>query len=161
MPGDRIASREEFNLYNPALIAVVQSEAARGYFGRSSDGMPLPLVFSASAIALFGHLRSDLPSSTRTHLAKWITDNPEFRPEFQRLVRSLVPPLREGLLFALAHNQIQFEGSNVLAQGRRRSLPGSLSQETRSILRTAEFIGRWFGATGSTSTTLSLLGFGS
>ena len=160
MPGVCIGSREEFNLYNPAFIAIVESEAARSYRERSSQGMPLPLAFSASTIALFSVLRSGLPSSTRTHLAKWITDNPEFRPEFQRLVSGLVPPLRAGLLFALVHGVVQLEGSTVLSLGRRRTLPDSMSQETNDILSTARFVGRWFATAGSSSTTLSLLGFG-
>ena len=160
MPGARAASREEFNLYNPAFVAIVESEAARGHREKSPDGIPLPLAFAASTVALFGHLRSGLPSSTGTHFAKWITDHPEFRPEFQRLVRGLVPPLRAGLLFALAHGVVQLEGSTVSALGRRRTLPASTSQETRAILSKARFVGRWFATAGSCSTTLSLLGFG-
>ena len=159
MPGVRTASREEFNLYNPAFVAIVESEAARGHCEDSPDGIPLPLAFAASTIALFGHLRSDLPSSKRTHFAKWVTDHPEFRPEFQRLVRGLVPPLRAGLLFALTHGVVQLEGSTVSAVGRRRALPASTSPETSEILSTARFVGRWFATAGSCSTTLSLLGF--
>ena len=160
MPGVRsTSSREEFNLYNPAFVAIVESEAARGHRERSQSGIPLPLVFAASTIALFSHLRSGLPSSTRAHFAKWVTDHPEFRPEFQRLMRGLVPPLRAGLVFALTHGVLRVEGSTVSALGRRRTLPTSTSQETSNILTTARFVGRWFAATGSAPTTLSLLGF--
>lgn len=160
MLGVGIASREEFNLYNPAFIAVVESQAVRGYGERSSDGMPLLLTFAASTIALFDQLRSDLPSSTRTHLAAWITDHPEFRPEFQRLMRGLIPPLRAGLLFALAHGVVKLEGSSLSVLGRQRSLGTAISQESQDVLHKARFAGRWFSTAGSSSTTLSLLGFG-
>jgi hypothetical protein len=156
-----VASREEFNLYNPAFIALVQSEVARGHRQNSTAGICLPLVFGASTIALFEHLRRDLPSTTRTHLAKWLKDYPEFRPEFQRLVRGSVCPLRAGLLFALTHNAVVLDGASVLAQGRRLALPDSISTETVSILRTARFVGRWFAQAGTAATTLSLIGFSS
>ena len=154
-----ISSREEFNLYNPAFVAIVESETARGHGERSPSGIPLPLVFAASTIALFSHLRKDLPSSKRTYFAKWVTDHPEFRPEFQRLMRGFTPPLRAGLIFALTHGVLRLQGLTVSALGQRQDLPASTSEETTEILDAARFVGRWFATAGTPSTTLSLLGF--
>ena len=155
------ASREEFNLYNPALVALTIEEAARGHRERSSDGMVLPLVYATVTIGLFGHLRAELPRTTRTHFATWITNHPEFRPEFQRLLKGGLPALRAGLLFGLGHGTVVLDAAKVSALGNRRRLPDALSGETSEILAASRFVGRWYGKTGSPSTTLSLLGFGS
>lgn len=154
-----ISSREEFNLYNPAFVAIVEGETARGHHERSQDGILLPLAFAASTIALFSHLRKDLPATTRTHFAKWVTDHPEFRPEFQRLMRGFIAPLRAGLIFALTHGTIRLQGLTVSAVGQQIVPPASTSQETTEILNKARFVGRWIATAGTSSTTLSLLGF--
>lgn len=159
MPEPAAVSREEFNLYNPALIAAVIEESARGHRKSAGTGITLPLVYAASTIGLFGHLRADLPGTTRTHLATWMTRHPEFHPEFQRLLKGGMPALRAGLLFGLGHNALDLDGSTITARGRRRGLPDGLSVETREILAASGFVGRWLGKTGNPSTSLSLLGF--
>lgn len=152
-------SREEFNLFNPAFTALCLSEAARGHVEETSEPGSLPILFSAVTTALFPHLRANLPRSTRTHVSKWIVDNPEFRPEFQRLASATAPAVRDGLKFAVAHNILRVDAAHLLPQGRRRPRPVGLSEETTEILARARFLGRWFAKAGSPATVLSLLGF--
>ncbi len=154
------ASREEFNLFNPAFTALCLSEAARGHVEESGEPGSLPILFSATIAALFSHLRADLPSSTRTHVSKWIVDHPEFRPEFQRLAKATAPAVKDGLRFAVSHNLLRSDAALLVPQGRRRSRPADFTDETSEILAKARFLGRWFAKAGSPATVLSLLGFG-
>lgn len=151
-----VSSREEFNLFNPAFIAEVQAEVVRGY----RSNLELALVFSASTMAVYPHLRDSLPSSTRTRLAKWVTDHPEFRPEFTRLLPGLVPALRRGALFGSQRRLFIVDGSRLGQASRRRPRPSELTDETSAALDAASFLGRWFAGSGTPATVLSLLGFG-
>lgn len=155
------ASREEFNLYNPAFVALALEAAVRGHSERSDGGMSLPLVHSAATIGLFRHLRADLPTTIRTHFATWVTNHPEFRPEFQRLLVGGFPALQAGFQFGLGHGTIALTGSLATAPGNRRRPSPGLSEETNEVLYTSRFVGRWFAKTASPPTILSLLGFDS
>lgn len=152
-------SREEFNLFNPAFVAVCLSEAARGHVEGGDEFGSIPILYSATVTGLFSHLRANLPSSTRTHLSKWIVEHPEFRPEFQRLAQATRPAVIDALRFALTHGLLEAETANLVPQGRRRRLPIHLSEETLEILDKTRWLGRWFAKSGSPATVLSLLGF--
>ncbi len=153
------ASREEFSLFNPAFVAVLIRESAREHAREAKAPEPLPLGLASATIAMYPVLRGWLPSSTRSHLAKWMADHPEFRPEFQRLFQGSVAPLRAGLLFGLQSQALEMDGAAIAARDRRAKLPNELSDETRAILDAAGLVGRWFAKAGSTPTVLSLLGF--
>ncbi len=153
------AAREEFSLFNPAFVALLISESAREHTREAKAPEPLPVGLAAATIAMYPVLRGWLPSNTRSHLAKWMTDHPEFRPEFQRLFQGSVAPLRAGLLFGLQSQALGMEGAAITPRGRRAQLPDDLSDETRAIVDAAGLAGRWFAKAGSTPTVLSLLGF--
>lgn len=159
MTATTAASREEFSLFNPAFVALLISESAREHAREAKAPSPLPVGLASATIAMYPLLRGWLPSSTRSHLSKWMADRPEFRPEFQRLFQGSLPPLRAGLLFGLQSQALGMEGAAIAAVGRRAQLPPDLSAETRAILDAARLTGRWFAKTGSTPTVLSLLGF--
>jgi hypothetical protein len=153
-------SREEFNLFNPPFLAFVQHRSIYGFGERSAEGMSIPLAFTTATLAVFGHLREALPRTARTHVAKWLSDNPGLPPEIVRLVRGYAPALRRGFMLGLQQGMFQVEDGSLSATKLVRR-PASLTDETVAAIDAARFAGRWFGGAGSQSTSLSLLGFSS
>ncbi len=152
-------SREEFALFNPAFVAEVVSEATRGH--REGIGTPgsVPIVFSAAVIAMYAHVREQLPPTARTHLPKFLLQEPGFRPEFHRLMRGSIVPLWLGLTFATNEGALSLQGLQVVATGARRRRPSGLSEETIAVLEASKWCGRWLGKSGPPATVLSMLGY--
>ena len=83
--------QEEVSLLNPAFTSTGLWSAARGYLktdgsGRS-DALPFTLAFLVLPLVLHRQTRESLPTSTRTSVAVWASDNP-LAPSRRRTERS-------------------------------------------------------------------------
>ena len=146
-------------LLNPALIALLIVRAARGHLQEAKSALPLVYAPIIVAISLDPAARSALSMNVATQFAVWIQRNTDIQVTLYDKITGVVPLVNEGLLFALAHGALRFEGSGLV--------PGNLgptkaiqsdSFDMDTAQRSAAYIGRWFGRTGNPSIVCALLG---
>ncbi|RKR76296.1 three component ABC system middle component [Frondihabitans australicus] len=144
-------------MLNPALIAALIAAAAYRHAKHSGELMPWELSFLVAPMALHGGTRDVVPVRITSNLPRWVQENPVIHAGIGRRAASLAPYVREGLRWGLN------SGSLELTDGRLRgtirdSIPKSNSDELRSIMATAGFLGRWFAHVGSVPTVFAVLG---
>jgi len=155
-------SREEAYLLNPSFCALVAWSSAVGYQGDGGERMPYVLPFVAVSLTLHRPTRQALPRTVRTSMAAWVEENTYFRVGFAERARSLVPFVREALLFGAVHGLFAFDDERRLVptprpQTLRRYLQDA-TDEVRECVKKAEFVGKWLAASGSVETTMALWG---
>lgn len=154
-------SREERALLNPALCAELLWCAARSCV-RDGDSLSFEEGFLVLPFVLHRVTREALPQGTRTSLAVWLDTNPLARGRIATRARLLVPFTKEAITFGGVHGLLQIEGGRLLAveawRLRVNRANMASSDEVRECAKRADFIGKWFAATGSASTVMALLG---
>jgi hypothetical protein len=154
---------EEANLLNPAFIAGLTMKSVEGYVSVSREpGMNYALPFIALPLVLFGRARHALPRTTASSLPVWLNMNLELRSLVLNRATALVPYVREGVLYALTYRGLKMTESGTLAPGdltvRRGDLQRLGSAEVAECFQRADFVGRWFGSSGTPATVMSLWG---
>ncbi|MFF5344093.1 three component ABC system middle component [Streptomyces althioticus] len=141
---------------NPALVAAVAATAARDYEREASGRlMPWPMAFVVAPLVLHRPTRQALPTSTRTHLTKWVADHPALVAGLAARSTSLAPSVREGLRFGLRHQMLTIEQGSL--KGRIPST-SRIEGELADLIRAASLIGRWTAKSDNPSTVFALLG---
>lgn len=154
-------SPEEAALLNPAFLALVLFHGVQGYEQETGHSMPFPLLFLVPPVVLVENTRRALPSRKDSSLAAWLQDHPSVRLRFAEVATSLVPVVRESLVFASSHGAVALEGGTIsasrLPRGARVKLAGT-TQDVQAILKNAQFVGRWYANAGTVETIMSLWG---
>lgn len=154
-------SPEQIRLLNPAFIGALVWSCTRGFVTLQEGGLPFPLAFVAMPVVLHKSTRELLPRSTRTSLASWLNRNSQTHVGFAERARDLVPLVKEGILFAAQGGMLSFEGANLVSARRPRTMTGferEASEEVKLCVKKAEFVGKWFAASGDYTTTMALWG---
>lgn len=152
---------EEQALLNPALIAVVLHEAARGYADESGANLPYALAFLVVPVVLVQFIRNELPGTVATSFSAWIDRNPRIRMRFADVAVSTTGLVREGMLFGSAGGILVVDAASIRATGLRARSGGivrSNTTEFQVILKKSHFVGRWYAKAGATSTVMALWG---
>ncbi len=158
--------QEEVALLNPAFASTGLWSAARGYLktdvpGRP-DALPFALAFLVLPLVLHRLTRESLPTSIRTSVAVWASQNPLLRARLSERVHALVPFTRAALLFGGTHGFVSLPGSNVVPneawKGKVTKVLKDCTDEVRLCIHRAEFVGRWLATAGDPGTALSLFG---
>lgn len=153
--------KEYARLLNPAFLAALVWAVARGYRQVAREGLPYPLVFVALPIVLHKATREALPETTRTSLVTWISDNPNVKVCFTERATSLMPLIKECILFGTQGRLITISSFRIISAKKPRSMTGFLdevSEEVRDCMNKAELIGRWFASHGDPTTVMALWG---
>ena len=155
--------REEANLLNPVFFAHLAERAASGYRDRAGAGLPWPLVFLAIPAVLHKPTRDALPSNVRTSMASWTQSHPLLLASFAERASSLVPLVREALIFGLAHRVVVLDGAALEPPPHRRRRSSRVpwrepTDDYRDCLSSAAFFGRWCGGSGNIATVYALWG---
>ena len=154
-------SIEQARLLNPAFLAVLIWSCADGYNSVSQGGIPYPLLFVGMPIILHKPTRAILPSSIRTSMAVWLGRNTHVHIRFTERAVSLVPLVKEGVLFGVNGQLLSFASSQVVITSRPRSIHRFLresSEEVQDCIRKAKFVGRWLASSGNYTTVMALWG---
>jgi len=141
-------------MLNPALFAAITAGAASEYTRQTQDPMPFPLAFITAPLILHSPTREVLPRNAKSHLTKWVIDNPAIVQGFSARATALVQPVREGIRFGLRSGALVLEDGGLVGQTRGR--PAKLGDIADIMLR-AGFTGRWF-AQSDPETVFALLG---
>lgn len=153
---------EEANLLNPAFIAVLLRQAAADHHSFDEQGLPWVLAFIITPAVLHGPTRAALPSTVASSMARWTQTHPEALAGFPQRARALVPAVREGLTFGLAHDVLVLDGDRLSPLPVRRRRSGERrrepTEEYKACISSAAFMGRWCARSGSVATVLALWG---
>jgi hypothetical protein len=152
---------EEARLFNPAFLAALSWACAEGYGSVNTQGIPYPLLFVAMPVILHKNTRESLPKTIRTSLAAWLGDNPQVHIHFRERAKSLVPIVKEGVLFGANGQLLEFSSSRIIVAPRPRSMIsflGQASDEVKDCMAKAKFVGRWFASSGDYTTVMALWG---
>ena len=155
-------SQEEQALLNPAFCSLLLWCAAHGYASVNQSGLSFEEAFLILPMVLHRTTREALPRGTSTSLAVWINSNPLAQGKIATRAKLLVEFTKEGMFFGGTHGLISIDEGKLRANEDlrltiNRSFQGA-SDEVRLCARRAEFVGKWFGQTGSGSTVLALIG---
>lgn len=143
-------------MLNPALLATLLSESARGYCSQArAEAMPLALSFVVLPMVLHRPTRQVLPRNTRTYLTIWLGRHPVLRAGFPLRAASLVENTQEALRFGARNGLLAVNGRGVAASARTGSVEDGV---TRELVKAARLVGRWCAASGTVATVYQALG---
>lgn len=155
-------TREEQGLLNPSFCALLLWHAAVGFEADEAAAMPFEESFLVLPLVLHRGTREALPRSSRTSLAVWLQEHPLTQGRVATLAQALVPFTKEALMFAGVRGFITLDAGTVHAepdwQRTTRRVLRQASDEVTLCAKRAEFVGKWFAQTGSSTTVLALLG---
>lgn len=152
---------EQARLFNPAFLAALIWACARGYDSINNQGIPYPLLFVAIPVVLHKPTRTRLPRAISTSLATWLGENPQVHIHFVQKATSLVPLVKEAILFGTNGQLLEVSSSQIIATSQPRSMNGFLRQatdEVKDCMAKAKFVGRWFASSGDYITVMALWG---
>jgi len=152
---------EQARLLNPAFFAALIWSCAEGYDSIDAQGIPYPLSFVAMPVVLHKSTRESLPRAITTSLAAWLGENAQAHIRFTERAISLVPLVKEGVLFGINGQLLNLSSSRIVAAPKPRSMARFLresSDEVRDCVKKAKFVGRWFAASGDYTTVMALWG---
>ena len=152
---------EQARLLNPAFIGALVWSSANGYLGIRARGLPYPLAFVAMPIVLHKATRESLPRAVSTSMVTWLTENTRAHVGFSDRARGLVPLVKDGILFASNGSMLSLADGHLSAAQRPRSVSRferEASDEVKSCMKRAEFVGKWFAGSGDYATIMALWG---
>ncbi len=148
--------------FNPAFVGAVAVEFVKSYQKSVASPPPYSLLFCAAPMALSKDLRTILPPTIRTGLFSWLERTPHALVGFSEKAQSLVPYVKEGIIFACYNKVLAFDDGRICLGEKRMSLPtahlDSVTFEVRDIFKTATMLGKWMAAAGDEKTILVSLG---
>lgn len=152
---------EHARLLNPAFLGTLLWSCARAYSLEAIVNQPFALSFLVAPVVLHKSTRELLPSTTRKSLVAWLGENPRVLVGFFPRAKSLIPLVKEALLFASNGGLLRVEDARVVAGNRPRSMARferEATDEVRICIKKAEFMGKWFALSGEYTTVMALWG---
>lgn len=145
---------ETSTLFNPAFCALLLHKACAGYEEKVSEPMPLTFAFIILPNALHKPTRDALPSTTASSMWGWQRANPVLLMDFANRVSTFRPVTASAITFGLRHSVLRGSLGSISAGAIRRR-PRTLhpTEDWNACLKTAQFLGRWFGGTESDEAT--------
>lgn len=155
-------SREEAYLLNPAFCSLIIASACAGYQESHKNSLPFALVFMILPLILHKKTRESLPKKSNTSLPGWLQENVEARLGFFDRLMALQPHTREALNYGLIFKFIEIEKSGYIKSQitnlQKRQASQLLDSGDWECVTKARVLGKWFGNSASTETTMALWG---
>ncbi|MEV4422474.1 three component ABC system middle component [Patulibacter sp. NPDC049589] len=149
---------EQRTLFNPAFLATLAHETARGHVDEANEALPFASVFLAVPAVLHHPTREALPT-IRTSMSVWLQRNPTARVDLPSYCRGLSPFVREALLFGTKAGALKIHsGGTIMPIVSLAALGRNGSPEVTRCRKRAHFMGRWIARAGDPVTMLSLWG---
>ncbi len=163
LPSWQLRPREEAHNFNPAFCGSLTYEFVKSYTKAKGTSAEFPLAFCALAIGLYPETREQMPATTRTGLYSWIERTPEALVGYSDRARSLVPYVKEAIIYAALRDSLVFSELGGLSIGKKKAsfTEASLERTTadvRDTVKSMRMIGKWFAAAGEAQTILASLG---
>jgi hypothetical protein len=151
---------EVANLFNPAFCATVLGYAARGFAEERASGLPWLLAFVTLPLVLHKTTREVTPTTKRTKFHTWVERNPSIRLGFAERARSIVPHVREAIIFGITAGILVCDSKGGLFAGPAipKKALASNSDEVRDCILRAKTLGSVLANAGADHTVLAMLG---
>lgn len=150
---------EVAHLFNPAFCATVLAYSARGFTAEGSGGLPWLFTFVVVPLILHKSTREVSPTMKTTRLHSWIERNPLIRVGFAERARSMVPHVREAIIFGASTGLLVCDAcGNVFVGPRLPKEATSGSREVQDCFRRARTLGAVLANGGTEHTVLAMLG---
>jgi hypothetical protein len=154
------------NLFNPAFLMFVLGAACQGFEAEQKDvsearelGMPFSLLFLVAPLALSPEFNEARPSRLAGSLVSWSKKHPAIAANMSAAAYSLVPAVREAIVYGLRAEHIQAGDEGRFREG---AAHGALEFDARTALaghlKNAAFAGRWLAKSGATTSILEAFG---
>jgi len=161
----RSRTYEERHLLNPAFCSLVLWHAAKGAVTEAvAPRVSLSFLesFLVLPIVLHRKTRESLPPRLNTSMPIWVESEPLVIVNLPQRAKSLNSYTKEAVMFGGTSDLFKVNSSALLinddvSRDIRRTLKQT-SDEVRSCMKKAEFLGRWFAHTGTPETVFTILG---
>ena len=157
-------SVDEANLLNPAFLSVIAYQCVKGYSETTGNSAPYILPFLVSPLVLPKKSRKSLPRTVGTAFTSWITkpQGTAVKVSYAPRASSLVPYIREALLFSIANGVLTQERDCSFLTRKTITVDSlhdtSFTDEVEECFKKAYFCGRWLARVGKIETVMALLG---
>jgi hypothetical protein len=149
---------EQRTLFNPAFLATLVHETARGHVDEAEIALPFVSVFLAVPAVLHHPTREALPTIS-TSMSVWLQRNPTARVDLPGYCRDLSPFVREALLFGTKAGALKISPDGTITPITPLAALGrNGSPEVTRCRKRAYFMGRWIARAGDPVTVLALWG---
>jgi hypothetical protein len=149
---------EQRTLLNPALLAVLIAEAARGYGDERETPLPFALAFLAVPLVVHEPTRESLPTIS-TSMFAWLQRRPQARVHIPPLAVQFVSPVREAIRLGARHGALTIAAHGGLVAGPlAKPRRGAQTADLLRSRKRAHFVGRWMARAGDPGTVLSAWG---
>ena len=151
---------EVAHLFNPAFCATVLAYSARGFTAEASAGLPWLFTFVVVPLILHKSTREVSPTIKTTKLHSWIERNPSIRIGFSDRARSVVPHVREAIIFGASTGLLVCDACGNVFAGPRlpKKETNTVSEEVRECFRRARTLGAVLASGGTEYTVFAMLG---
>lgn len=150
------------NLLNPAFDGLLLYSAIKSYQDQTGHGMPYPFAALVLPLVLHKPTRDSLPRGTATTLLAWVEGHQTVLTDLGPRVRTVLPYTREAILFLTIRETLRAANDGLFEIGMRRigsvTAVVSQSEEVRTCVSKAQFVGRWFAQAGEPATVYQALG---
>ena len=152
---------EARRLLNPAFLGALIAVSAKGYREIAEEGLPLLYGFLVPPFVLHAETRGSLPPTLASRLLPWSERNAEIVAGFGKRTKELAPYSSKGMLasitggLATLTEQAEFlaTDADVINKYAKKS-----TKEVQTIMKKAEFVGKWLAAAGTPPTIFTALG---
>lgn len=157
-----LLTQEEINLLNPAYTGFLFLASLRAYCEHDAQGMHCALPYVVVPMALTPRIAASLPSTYRTPIASWVTEQGGELSDFSAMASACIPVVNSAALFLLERQIIQLtDDANYLIVNDSLAKSPSLFNKSASMkqaLQAANFIGKWFAHSSTVETIYAQLG---
>lgn len=146
---------ETSSLFNPAFCAVLLNKACAKYESKAESAMPITFAFLILPCALHKPTREALPGTTAASMWGWLRENPILLVDFADRVKTFRPFTGEAISYGLRSTVLNGSPGSIGA-GKLKRQPRNLfpTQDWKSCVKVAGFMGRWFAAANIDEATL-------
>jgi Family of unknown function (DUF6521) len=145
-------------LLNPAFLAVLVTEVARGHLDERATPLPFALAFLAVPLVVHEPTREALPTIA-TSMYAWLQQRPQARVHIPPLAVEFGPVTREAIRFGARRGALTFTACGALNAGRlTKARPRAQTTDVIHCRERAHFTGRWLARAGDPGTVLAAWG---
>lgn len=151
-------SVEERSLFNPAFLALLILEAARGHESEGSQSLPFPLAFLAVGLGTHDQVQETLPTTIATSMFAWLRDQPLSQLQVISRTREFAPHTREAIRLGLQIDALRLASHGGIQPGSILTDKALRPLRQSQNLKGSFFAGRWFARAGDSGTILAAWG---
>lgn len=147
---------------NPAFCAYILATFVSAYEEENSNGPEMLLCYAALPIAMSGDLEKTFPGTNRlTGFLEWLQRNPVVQIDLRERIDSSADIVTEAIQYGCFTKLLSINEQGLMSTGSKstnKSAISRLSSPNLNAFKRARSLGYWMAMSGSTRTTLNMMG---